>query len=165
MFGCRLIVITWVQCFFLSHSQCCVVMLISFSCWTDEFICSLCQKAFKTEQYLKMHMLIHTDDRPFQCNTCKKAFNRKDKLKRHMVIHEPVKQFKCPLRSHTGNGYFHVLYCVVCASLSWHLTYVYHISIIWGRTWIPVMSTSTFISSRRLESCLQFLVVVALVFF
>lgn len=62
----------------------------------------MCNKGFKTDTYLKMHALIHTNERPFSCDQCPAAFNRKDKLKRHMLIHLPQKRFKCPFRSHTG---------------------------------------------------------------
>jgi len=67
------------------------------------YVCHLCPKRFKTEQYLKMHMVIHSDDKPFQCELCDSSFNRKDKLKRHLLIHDPVKRYKCPLQSRTGN--------------------------------------------------------------
>jgi len=61
-------------------------------------------KSFKTEQYLKVHMVIHSNDKPFQCDICSSSFNRKDKLKRHLLIHDPVKRYKCPLQTRTGNN-------------------------------------------------------------
>ena len=67
-----------------------------------QFECPTCQKRFKTEHYLKSHMLIHTGETPYQCETCHAAFNRKDKLKRHMTIHEAVKKYRCPFKSLTG---------------------------------------------------------------
>ena len=65
-------------------------------------VCHQCMKSFKTEQYLKMHMVTHSSDKPFECHLCHSSFNRKDKLKRHLLIHDPVKRYKCPLRSRTG---------------------------------------------------------------
>jgi len=70
------------------------------------YVCPLCTKSFKTEQYLKMHLVIHSNDKPFQCDICSSSFNRKDKLKRHLLIHDPVKRYQCPLRSRTGNFSF-----------------------------------------------------------
>lgn len=65
----------------------------------ESFTCNVCKKGFKTESYLKVHMIVHSEVKPYECATCKAAFNRKDKLKRHLLIHEPVKRFKCPFRS------------------------------------------------------------------
>lgn len=59
-------------------------------------------KPFKTEHYLKMHMVTHSDKKPFHCDKCSRSFNRRDKLKRHLLIHDPVKKFKCPFRSVGG---------------------------------------------------------------
>jgi len=72
-------------------------------CFAANYVCWVCQKSFKTEHYLKMHMVIHSKDKPFQCDVCNSSFNRKDKLKRHMLIHDPVKRFMCPLQGRTGN--------------------------------------------------------------
>lgn len=66
---------------------------------SESFICNVCRKGFRTEGYLKVHMLVHSIEKPYECNICKAAFNRKDKLKRHLLIHEPVKRYKCPFRS------------------------------------------------------------------
>ena len=73
-------------------------------CGVANFTCDTCKKSFKTEQYLKMHMLIHSSDKPFECDVCHASFNRKDKLKRHLLIHDPIKRYKCPLRSCTGTN-------------------------------------------------------------
>lgn len=80
---------------FTSH-----VFLLMFS--TGKFTCEICGKSFKAENYLKVHMVIHSSELPFECERCEAKFNRKDKLTRHMLIHDPVKRFKCPFRSLTG---------------------------------------------------------------
>lgn len=64
--------------------------------------CQFCEKTFKTANYLKVHLVIHTGEKPFVCNICNAAFNRRDKLKRHKLVHDPIKRFKCPFKSHTG---------------------------------------------------------------
>ena len=71
--------------------------------WSSgQFQCPTCGKHFKTEHYVKSHMLIHTGENPFQCEVCQASFNRKDKLKRHMTIHDAVKKYRCPFKSLTG---------------------------------------------------------------
>ena len=59
--------------------------------------CKYCDKSFKTANYLKVHLVIHTGEKPFTCTICDAAFNRRDKLKRHELVHDPVKRYKCPL--------------------------------------------------------------------
>ena len=62
------------------------------------FECEVCHHEFKSEYYLRSHMLIHTGETPFQCEKCDAKFNRKDKLKRHLLTHdETAKKFTCPL--------------------------------------------------------------------
>ena len=71
-------------------------------CDSGQFECQQCHKRFKTEHYLKSHILIHTGETPFSCNICQAAFNRKDKLKRHMTIHDTVKKYRCPFKNIAG---------------------------------------------------------------
>lgn len=56
---------------------------------------------FKTENYLKSHLVIHSDIKPFHCDTCNQAFNRRDKLTRHKLMHDNRKKYKCPYK-HSG---------------------------------------------------------------
>ena len=71
-------------------------------CITGQFQCHVCQKKLKAEHYLKMHLMIHSGEKPFSCTTCGASFNRKDKLKRHMTIHDTTKRFRCPFKSIAG---------------------------------------------------------------
>ena len=51
------------------------------------FVCETCDKAFKKNQELKQHNIIHTNVKPFVCETCDKAFKSNHYLKLHKVIH------------------------------------------------------------------------------
>lgn len=45
--------------------------------------CPICDKSFKTRQYLLRHIRIHTGEKPFPCPTCKTPFAKRSKLNIH----------------------------------------------------------------------------------
>ena len=47
------------------------------------FKCDECGKLFKQKQYLKSHLVTHSDERPFSCEVCPKRFKRRHGLKVH----------------------------------------------------------------------------------
>jgi len=71
----------------------------------QSFICDLCQYSSNQKSHLDSHMLIHTDQKPFQCDQCDQGFRWKHKLKKHRdVYHNPFylppankkEDHKCP---------------------------------------------------------------------
>ena len=86
----------------------------------EDIICKICNKFFSSWKKLQLHILDHTDDRPFCCSECGKGFKEESKLKRHSLIHSGLKPFNCSYcdktfslkhnkdiheRLHTGTGY------------------------------------------------------------
>lgn len=51
------------------------------------FKCLQCNKAFKTEGQIREHLASHVPDKPFQCPYCLNFFKRKGVLKTHMQTH------------------------------------------------------------------------------
>ncbi len=53
----------------------------------DHLTCQICLKKFKKGYNLKQHLLIHSDQKPFQCPICGKAFVQKANLVKHLTVH------------------------------------------------------------------------------
>ncbi|XP_063703747.1 zinc finger protein 568-like [Culicoides brevitarsis] len=51
-------------------------------------VCSVCGKAMKSKQSLKVHMRIHTGEQPYECNFCSRKFADRGNYRVHMKQHE-----------------------------------------------------------------------------
>ena len=51
-------------------------------------ICTICGMTLRDRNKLKEHMIVHSDERPFQCEQCEMTFKSNQRLKRHKIKHD-----------------------------------------------------------------------------
>ncbi|XP_074543346.1 uncharacterized protein LOC141803283 [Halichoeres trimaculatus] len=70
------------------------------------FICQYCGKGFVQKCHLKSHVRCHTGEKPYSCSQCKKSFSRPESVQLHMRTHTGEKPHTC----HSCNNSFTWLY-------------------------------------------------------
>ncbi|XP_071485366.1 PR domain zinc finger protein 1-like [Diadema antillarum] len=61
------------------------------------FKCELCGKGFTQFAHLQKHHLVHTGEKPHKCDVCDKRFSSTSNLKTHMRLHSGDKPFNCKI--------------------------------------------------------------------
>ena len=68
----------------------------------EDMRCKICGMEASTWKQLHIHMMDHTNERPFKCEECGKGFKEMQKLRRHMITHTGVKAHVC---KHCGKSF------------------------------------------------------------
>lgn len=88
--------------------------------------CEICNKMFLRPSALKVHMRIHSGDRPFKCTHCPRTFTQSGNLTVHLRKHSGERPFACAIclkrfsqsnslrvhiRRHTGEKPYQCMKC------------------------------------------------------
>ncbi|XP_017461450.1 PREDICTED: zinc finger protein 695-like [Rhagoletis zephyria] len=57
--------------------------------------CDQCEKSFFEASHLRIHAVVHSQERNYECETCHAKFTRKKTLRTHMKLHENALGYEC----------------------------------------------------------------------
>ena len=57
--------------------------------------CAVCRASFSKVGNLNVHVLIHSDEKPYKCVHCERGFSHQSTLKSHVLIHSGQKPQSC----------------------------------------------------------------------
>lgn len=69
------------------------------------YVCPHCGLQLNTKRTLKMHMVVHSDQKRFKCQYCGNEYKRSKALKNHLILHTGLRPYTCPFCEKTfANG-------------------------------------------------------------
>ncbi|XP_046638138.1 putative zinc finger protein 833 isoform X2 [Daphnia pulicaria] len=57
--------------------------------------CSVCRKLFTTKEYLRKHSRLHTGETPYTCDQCGKTFTFQQSYHKHLLYHSDDRPYSC----------------------------------------------------------------------
>ncbi|KAJ8922982.1 hypothetical protein NQ315_001530 [Exocentrus adspersus] len=63
----------------------------------EQLTCTYCSKWFKTPKQLRLHVRVHTNERPYKCQICGEGFKQLNALGNHQVTHTKEKRYTCEI--------------------------------------------------------------------
>ncbi|KAG4065634.1 hypothetical protein HA402_012624 [Bradysia odoriphaga] len=69
------------------------------------YVCPHCGLQLNTKRTLKMHMVVHSDQKKYKCHSCGNEYKRSKALKNHLILHTGLRPYSCPFCDKTfANG-------------------------------------------------------------
>ncbi|KAI4471569.1 zinc finger protein [Holotrichia oblita] len=63
---------------------------------SEIYVCNYCKKVFPIKERLRLHLRVHTGDKPYVCELCPKKFARGGQLVQHRRTHTGSRPYVCP---------------------------------------------------------------------
>ncbi|XP_015230495.1 PREDICTED: zinc finger protein 271-like [Cyprinodon variegatus] len=62
---------------------------------TDRYVCSICGHRSTSSSNLKVHVRMHSGEKPFSCSVCDKKYSNKASMLSHMSVHDAERKYNC----------------------------------------------------------------------
>ena len=71
--------------------------------WDGELVCKFCGKIMQRLDYLRLHLMKHTGEKPHKCPFCENGYRARWRLAQHVRTHTKNLPYHCPYCNYRGN--------------------------------------------------------------